>query len=209
MRLLPASEGFASVSPVSIWPGALWFGIVPALAGALVLSATVGAVGLWCLAWAGVATLIAWQRWRHRGYLHDDEGLVSRSGLLGYRVDAFLFRKVQRVTVTQSPLERRNGLAGLRVDLASGQVSVPFIEHETARRLCNYILFKAESSQTPWLLTVCRSIRRRLRQGRIGNRIGPFNSSSRGWIQSIQRHSTGRVSRGSMSSCTANDSARG
>lgn len=150
LRLLPASEGFASVSPVSIWPGALWFGIVPALAGALVLSATVGAVGLWCLAWAVVATLIAWQRWRHRGYLHDDEGLVSRSGLLGYRVDAFLFRKVQRVTVTQSPLERRNGLAGLRVDLASGQVSVPFIEHETARRLCNYILFKAESSQTPW-----------------------------------------------------------
>ena len=35
-------------------------------------------------------------------------------------------------------------------------------------------------------------------QGRIGNAIGPCSAASRGWIQSIHRHSTDRVSRGSI-----------
>ena len=65
-------------------------------------------------------------------------------------MDVFLFRKVQRVTVRQSPLQRRRGLASLSVSLASGNVLVPFIDQVTACRLRDYILFKAEVNNRPW-----------------------------------------------------------
>ena len=82
--------------------------------------------------------------------LFDKDEIVRRSGLFGYRTVGLLFRKVQRVTVTQSRYQRRKGLASLRMYMASGKVSVPYIEHETAQRLRDYILYRVESSQRAW-----------------------------------------------------------
>ena len=75
---------------------------------------------------------------------------MRRSGTIGYRTVALLYRKVQRVTVTRSPLQRRKGLATLRVYMASGSVRIPYIEHELARQLRDYILYKVESSRQAW-----------------------------------------------------------
>ena len=75
---------------------------------------------------------------------------MRRSGLLGFRTVGLLFRKVQRVTVTQSRYQRRKGLASLRMYMASGKVSVPYIEHELAQQLRDYILYRVESSQRAW-----------------------------------------------------------
>ena len=110
----------------------------------------VGVAGLLALAWPLPVLLAVWQTWRRRGYLADDDGLASRRGLFGYAVDAFLFRKAQGATVSRSPLQRRNGLASLTVHLASGDVTVPYIDFATACRLRDYLLFKVESSRRPW-----------------------------------------------------------
>lgn len=150
MRIAPASDTYVAVSPYYMWPRVLWRGVVPAGVAVVVLWPFWGAASLWCLAWIALSLPLAWQRWRRQGYLHDDDGLASRSGLFAFRVDAFLFRKVQRVTVQQSPLQRRRGLASLSVSLASGNVTVPFIDHATARRLRDYMLFKAEANNRPW-----------------------------------------------------------
>ena len=75
---------------------------------------------------------------------------MCRSGFLGYRVEAALFRKVQQVSVSQSPLQRRKGLAALRVHLATGSVKLAYIEHATATRLRDYVLYKAASSRLAW-----------------------------------------------------------
>ncbi len=150
LRLVPSSDRFQAVSAYAIWPPVLWVGMLPALSGTVALTLVFGAPGLFCLGWLLLVAVVSWQRWRRRGYLHDDDGLAVRGGFLGYRVDALLFRKAQNVAVTQSPLQRRKGLAGLHVHLASGHVSVPYIDHATARRLRDYILFKAESSRVPW-----------------------------------------------------------
>jgi len=61
-----------------------------------------------------------------------------------------LLRKVQRVTVSQSRYQRRKGLASLKMYMASGNVRVPYIEHETAKQLRDYILYKVESSDKAW-----------------------------------------------------------
>ncbi len=150
LSALPCDNRFVAVSPYAIWPPVLWVGVVPAVVALLPVASVLGLAGLWCLGWVPVVALVAWQRWRRRGYLHDDDGLVCRSGLLGYRVEAALFRKVQRVSVRQSPLQRRKGLATLHVHLATGNVRLPYIEQATARRLRDYILFKAASSRLAW-----------------------------------------------------------
>ncbi len=150
LSLVPAKEPFTGISPYYMRGRVLGGGIVPALAATVVLLPLLGPSGLWCLAWIAPATALAWQSWRRRGYMHDDHGLSSRSGLIGYRVNAFLFRKAQAVSVARSPLQRRKGLATLRIHLASDMVSVPYIDYGIACRLRDYILYKAESSRLSW-----------------------------------------------------------
>ena len=157
LTLRPDSTAFKLVSPHYIRALAIRIAIVPGLLGtALMLvrfeptavwSVTTGG---WWVAWILLGSVIAWQRWRRQGYLYNDDGLVSRSGLIGRKVDAFLFRKTQGVVVTQSPLQRRKGLATLEVHLACGAVRVPYIDLRAARSLRDYILYKVESSQVRW-----------------------------------------------------------
>ena len=150
LALHPKSAAFQAISPLYIRARTLAVGVVPALAALAVLLPLLGAAALLALAWPLLVLPATWQAWRRRGYLFDDDGLVSRRGLLGYSVDAFLFRKAQGATVRRSPLQRRKGLASLVVHLASGDITVPYIDFETACRLRDYLLFKAESSRLPW-----------------------------------------------------------
>lgn len=114
-------------------------------------------VAIWAdvsLIWVALSLLLAvpvgWLRWRARAYMHTDDGIACRSGLLGRGVEACLFRKAQGVTVKRSPLQRRHGLATLKVETACGNVTVPYIEHAAACRLRDYIIYRAESSQRRW-----------------------------------------------------------
>ena len=150
LGLVPDNDAFTAISRVYIRARVLTVGILPALVGTAVLVPVVGTAGLLALAWPLPVLLVAWQTWRRRGYLVDDDGLASRRGLFGYSVDAFLFRKAQGATVSRSPLQRRKGLASLTVHLASGDVTVPYIDFATACRLRDYLLFKVESSRKPW-----------------------------------------------------------
>lgn len=149
LQTLPTGS-FAGISPHYIRARVLVFGVAPALVATTIATAVAGVVGLLCLAWVVPTALVAWQSWRRWGYRVDDDGLACRSGLLGYRVHAFLFRKMQAVAVSRSPMQRRTGLATLHVQLACGPLTLPFIDHATACRLRDYMLYKAESSRLPW-----------------------------------------------------------
>lgn len=175
LALIPADKAFKSVSRYYIRAAALRFLILGWAGGMLVLylSTYLGltymewdslapegyiglarGLGIAALVWSGVCLVtalpIGWQRWRRCGYAYDRDGLASRGGLLGYEVEACLFRKAQEVTVKQSPLQRRHGLATLSVDTATGPVTVPYIDHGMACRLRDYTLCMAESSGRRW-----------------------------------------------------------
>ena len=150
ITVLPRDDRFAPVSPYAIWPPVLWAGVAPALVASAVVTTMFGSAGLACLGWVVVVAIVAGQRWRRRGYLHDDDVLVCRSGFLGYRVEAALFRKVQQVSVSQSPLQRRKNLAALHVHLATGSITLAYVESATATRLRDYILFRAAASRLAW-----------------------------------------------------------
>jgi putative membrane protein len=109
-----------------------------------------GPAGLAALLWLPASALLAYLSWRRAGYHCSNEGLVRRSGVVGYRSVALLYRKVQRVTVSQSRYQRRKNLASLRLYMASGSVRIPYIGHDMAKQLRDVILYKVESSQQAW-----------------------------------------------------------
>ena len=76
--------------------------------------------------------------------------MVLRKGFIGYQTSAFLYRKVQRISVTQTLFQERKGLATIRFFLASGSLRIPYVDFQMAKDLRDYILYKVESSQRPW-----------------------------------------------------------
>ena len=159
IAVLPRDEGFKRVSSYYIRALTLRIWLVSGLVLAgtflqLLLTGVPAGVGVpmligW-LASIPVLALIAWQLWRRRGYMHDDDGLASRSGFIGSKVDAFPMRKAQSAVVKRSPLQRRKGLATLQVHLACGRITVPYIGDDVACRLRDYILYRVEASQRRW-----------------------------------------------------------
>ncbi len=146
----PRSEHFQFVSPYYMRSRILFLGLLPALVFVALGIGEFGRAGLFAILWLPVVALLSWRNWKRAGYLHNDDELVRRSGLFGFRTVGLLFRKVQRVTITQSRYQRRKNLASLRMHMASGSVRVPYIDHATAQQLRDYILYRVESSRKAW-----------------------------------------------------------
>ena len=153
LTFLPQSRAMVRVSAHYISALTLKIAAAPALSiPAIVFLFTGPSAGwaefslIWALIWTLVGGLIALQRWRRWGYVHDDDGMAVRSGFVARKVDAFLFRKVQSVTVRQSLVQRGSGLATLEMQLAGESMEVPYIDHWVACRLRDYILYKVESN---------------------------------------------------------------
>ena len=146
----PRSPDFAPISPYYMRSRILFVGLLPSLLLAGLFLGDFGIAGSVVLLWLPLIAVLSFRSWRRAGYLHDDDELVRRSGLFGFRTVSLLFRKVQRVTVTQSHYQRRKNLASLRMHMASGSVRVPYIDHAKAKKLRDYILYQVESSQKTW-----------------------------------------------------------
>ncbi|MBT8102747.1 MAG: PH domain-containing protein [Gammaproteobacteria bacterium] len=146
----PDSPDFTAISPFYMRSRILFVGLLPAIMASTLFWPELGLKCAVFLLWLPIVALAVYRNWKRAGYLHDDDEIVRRSGLLGYRTVGLLFRKVQRVTVTQSRYQRSKGLASLRMHMASGSVRVPYIDHDRATQLRDYILFKVESSQHAW-----------------------------------------------------------
>ncbi len=146
----PKSAPFVSVSPYYMRSGILFLGLLPALIATIALAPQLGIYSLLILLWVPAVALLTFRKWRRAGYLHDDNEIIRRSGLFGYRTVGLLFRKAQRVTITQSRYQRRKSLASLRIHMASGSVRIPYIDHTVATQLRNYMLYKIEVSQQAW-----------------------------------------------------------
>ena len=153
LTLLPQSRTMVRVSPHYIGALTVKIAAAPALSIPAIVFLFTGASQawaefsvIWVLIWTLAGGIIALQRWRRWGYVHDDDGMAVRSGFVARDVDAFLFRKVQSVTVKQSPIQRRRGLGTLEMELAGEIVEVPYIDQRVACRLRDYILYKVESN---------------------------------------------------------------
>ena len=155
--VLPRCEGFRRVSPWYIRALAVRYFLLsaPVFGFLLFLSwagmpTDISTILFWWAGFSPALGLAAWQRWRRQGYAYDRDGLASRTGFFGSEVKAFLMRKAQSATVKQSPLQRRKHLATLQVQLACGNITVPYMNHRAACALRDYILYRVESSSRRW-----------------------------------------------------------
>jgi putative membrane protein len=150
LPLEPDSASFQPIARYYLRSRTLLFGVVPAVLAGAVLLPKIGLAALLSALWIPVAGLVAWLKYRRYGIAVTNDGAAFRRGLIGWRVVAWLHRKVQRITVTQSPFQRRRGLATMKVFLAAGSVSIPFVEYAAAARLRDFVLYRVESSRRAW-----------------------------------------------------------
>jgi putative membrane protein len=150
VEMQPDSGVFRPISIRYFRSKLLIFGVYPALLVAAGLLAPAGLYALLALLWIPLVAACAWIVYRKRGFFLGENGILLRRGFIGYRTNAFLHRKVQRVSVTQTPSQRRKGLATMRFFLASGTLKLPYVDHAMAKQLRDYVLFRVESSRLPW-----------------------------------------------------------
>ncbi|PMR68540.1 PH domain-containing protein [Halomonas heilongjiangensis] len=100
-------------------------------------------MGLVALA-AGLAHL----RWRSLGWACRGDWLRVRHGLWGRRTSLFPAAHLLSLRVQQSWLQRRRGVVTLRLYLASGRLSLPFVEERVALALANRLLASVEGEAT-------------------------------------------------------------
>ncbi len=122
-------------------------------AGLAMLLVLVAGGPAWLLVVGGVALFlappIAHLRWRALGWKRSGRYLLVCRGLLGRRTSLFPLENVQAVTLRESWFQRRHGLSTLHLQLASGPVSLPWIERATALEIADEALFRVESNAVP------------------------------------------------------------
>ena len=146
----PKSKSFRPIAFQYVRSRTVLNAMIPAVTATLMFSLALGWAALFILIWIPGYALVNWQMYRRYGVQVTSNGLALRRGFLGYRITSFLYRKVQRVGITQSIFQRRKGLATMRFYLASGTVRVPYVDHEKAQQLRDFVLFRIESSQQAW-----------------------------------------------------------
>jgi putative membrane protein len=148
--LQPESSAFQRISIRYFRSRLLIFGVYPALLVAAATFPFAGWYALLVLPWIPIVAACSWVFYRKRGYFVGANGILLRRGFIGYRTNAFLHRKVQRISVTQTPSQHRKGLATVRFFLASGTLKLPYVDHAMAKQLRDYVLYRIESSRLAW-----------------------------------------------------------
>jgi len=148
--LLPKSAAFRPIARNYVRSRFLLFGLLPSLLAAFVYYFPLGSASLVFLMWIPISATGAWINYRKYGFAIAESGMVLRKGFIGYQTTAFLYRKVQRISVTQTLLQERKGVATIRFFLASGSLRLPYVDFQMAKDLRDHILYKVESSQRAW-----------------------------------------------------------
>lgn len=129
----------------------LYFVVTPTLATCVTLFFIFGTVSLFTLMLLPPGFLLvklAHHRW---GYQDLGACFAQRHGLFSKRYFLFEKRRCQRITISQSPYQRRKNLANLSFYLASGVVTVPFLPLEKAKHLQNEVLYQVVTDQEAWI----------------------------------------------------------
>jgi putative membrane protein len=92
---------------------------------------------------------------RHLAWSADDDVVVFRSGWIRRRLTVARVVKVQAVALTESPFDRRTGMARVHADTAgaserSHRVSIPYLPREVARQLHRHIAGRAAQTVFRW-----------------------------------------------------------
>ena len=155
LRLDPKTQTFQPISIVYFWQMFIGLIIVPFLAVFItsLFSDFNWLQWVWLLffcGWVPICATVSLVRWRKAGYVVDSYSMISKSGLLGYSLDMGKFKKVQRVRIEQSFIQRFTGKSTLTVFYATTSIVVPFLARERAIQLHDYISHVITVRNSEW-----------------------------------------------------------
>jgi len=81
----------------------------------------------------------------------NDNAIEISKGVWGRQRLVINWHNLQVVTIQQGIYQRRNGLANLSLQTASGDVVIPYLKIEEAQMLADHAVMKIESSQKNWM----------------------------------------------------------
>lgn len=138
------------VSRLAIRQGVIKGAIVCALAAAVLFGVRSPVAALWPLALLPLAYFISVANYRNLGYALSERYFCARRGWAGRSISIVPINKIQAVEVSQSPLERRLGLATLSVDTAGqaytgGGPEISNLPIDEAREIAGALAHKASA----------------------------------------------------------------
>ncbi|GGX80776.1 hypothetical protein GCM10007160_04970 [Litchfieldella qijiaojingensis] len=92
-----------------------------------------------------VVWILAYLRWKALGWSREGRYMRVRQGLWGHRTSIFPLHNVISVSIQQSWLQRRRGLATLHLFLANGRLTLPFLDKRVAVELADRLLASVEA----------------------------------------------------------------
>lgn len=105
---------------------------------------------LWWLLWIPMGLIIACICWRKAGYAWDSEMVLSKRGLLGYKLTLGRLGKVQYTSIKQNAIQRLTGKSTLTLYFATRNIEVPYIKLSVARQVADYVLHFVETKEIFW-----------------------------------------------------------
>lgn len=84
-------------------------------------------------------------------YGDNGEIIIIKGGAFGDKSSILPIYKIQGVTKSQSPYQRRKNLTSLLIYTAAGSVTIPYIPKDEADRYVDTLLYKVEVSKKDWM----------------------------------------------------------
>ncbi len=98
-----------------------------------------------------VAVMASFLNYKKKKYGLSEHFLSVKGGTFGHSVELIEQYKIQSVSLTSTPFQRRRELASLRIMTASGLLQIPDIPSTIALRLKNRLIYTIEKSQADWM----------------------------------------------------------
>ncbi|MFK7772395.1 MAG: PH domain-containing protein [Saprospiraceae bacterium] len=140
------------IHPLVIYRRVLYFGLLPA--GIFLLNGYWdGEMGnyYWAIIWVVIVLLLSWVYQRNFKYFVSDEGIRVSTSIIGRTETLLKWFKIQGVEIQQGIYQRRKDLCNLVFHTAAGTVKIPYIELEKAKMMEDFVLYKIENSEEPWM----------------------------------------------------------
>ena len=100
----------------------------------------------WCLHMS-----LLFMLWNRKGIALEKDIVVIREGIIGTDYVVFPSRKLQQISLLQSPWMKRSHIASVQFSTASRTTVVPFLNEAFAKSVLNYSLFCVEHSDESWM----------------------------------------------------------
>ena len=95
--------------------------------------------------------LNAWLSWRKDGFIVGKRCVTRRTGgLVGYKIRTVRMEKVQKITITQTIIQRIRSTCALNIRYAVGSMGIPYLELDSAKSMRRRVLHVVEQEELKW-----------------------------------------------------------